>query len=186
LFRSWRSGSVTLTRLRRAIDAVVAGERHVREATEAGRIEGASLRFGFYHGRSAPNSRYMLEMVRRRRLPLVGGGRALHSWIEVSDAARAVADALERAEPGSVYNVVDDEPVEFRTYLAELTRLAGAPSPRSVPYWLVYPVMPYAAMFLARARVAASNGKLRHELGWEPRHPTYREALAALTGQGSY
>ena len=168
--------------LRHAIDAIAAGERHVREATEAGRIEGASLRFGFYHGPRAPNSRYLLELVRRRRMPLIGGGRGVHSWIEVSDAARAVADALERARPSSVYNVVDDEPVEFRSYLTEMARLAGAPPPRRLPYAVAASIIPYGAMFLGRSRVAASNEKLKRDLGWEPRYPTYREALAALTG----
>lgn len=167
--------------LRHAIDAIIAGERHVREATDAGRIEGVSLRFGFYHGPRAPNSRYLLQMVRRRRMPLIGNGRGVHSWIEVTDAARAVADALERAAPASVYNVVDDEPVEFRSYLGEMARLAGAAPPRRLPYWLAAPVIPYGAMFLGRSRVAASNEKLKRELGWEPRYPTYREALAALT-----
>lgn len=171
--------------LQRAVDAIVAGEGHVREATDAGRIEGASLRFGFYHGPNAPNSRYMLEMVRRRRLPLIGDGRALHSWVEVSDAAAAVVDTLERAAPGAVYNVVDDEPIEFRVYLTELARLAGAPSPRRIPYSLARPIVPYGAMFLSRARVAASNERIRRELGWEPRHRTFREALVALTGQGA-
>ena len=174
-------GRETERHLRRAIEAITAGERHVREATDAGRIEGISLRFGFYHGPEAPNSRYLLELVRRRRMPLIGGGRGVHSWIEVADAARAVAYALEHAAPGSVYNVVDDAPVEFRSYLCEMARLAGAPPPRRLPYWLAASIIPYGAMFLDRARVAASNEKLRRELGWEPRHPTFREALAALT-----
>jgi nucleoside-diphosphate-sugar epimerase len=166
--------------LRRVVEAIVAGERHVREATEAGRIEGVSLRFGFYHGAAAPSTHYLLRMVRRRMLPIIGGGHAVHSWIELEDAARAVADALERGQPGAAYNVVDDEPVEFRDYLAEIVRIAQAKPPLSIPFALARPAMPYAAMFLSRARIPASNAKLKRELGWWPRSPTYREALAPL------
>lgn len=166
--------------LQRTVDATAAGERHVREATEAGLIEGLSLRFGFYHGAAAPSTRNMVRMVRRRMLPLIDGGHAVHSWIELGDAARAVADGLERAMPGSVYNVVDDEPVEFRDYLGEMARIARAKPPVSIPYALARPAMPYAATFLSRARIAASNARLKRELGWRPQSPTYREALAAL------
>ena len=168
--------------LRRTVEAIVAGERHVREATEADQIEGLSLRFGFYHGPGAPNSHYLLRLVRRRMLPTIGGGHAVHSWIELEDAARAVADALERGQPGTAYNVVDDEPVEFRDYLGELARVGGAKPPFDIPFALARPAMPYAAMFLSRAKIPASNERLKRELGWRPRSPTYREALAPLPG----
>src|SRR5215212_165383 len=166
--------------LERVVAAAGAGEGHVRAATEAGRIEGASLRFGFYHGGRAPSTQYMLRIVRRRMLPLIGGGHAVHSWIELSDAARAVADCLERGEPGSVYNVVDDEPVELREYLSEMARITGAKRPLSVPYGLARLAMPYAALFFSRAQVPASNARLKRELGWRPQVPTYRDALLHL------
>jgi nucleoside-diphosphate-sugar epimerase len=166
--------------LQRAIDAIVSCERQVADATEQGRIEGVCLRFGMYQGAAAPSSRYMFRMARRRMLPVIGGGRALHPWIELTDAARAVADALERAKPGSVYNVVDDEPVEFRDYAAELARLAGAKPPLSVPYALARLAIPYGAMFLSQPRLPVSNELLKHELGWRPQFPTYRDALAPL------
>ena len=161
--------------LQRAIDAIVSCERQVQDADKEGRIEGVCLRFGLYQGATAPSSRYMFRMARRRMLPVIGGGRALHPWIELTDAARAVVDALERAAPGTVYNVVDDEPVEFRDYAAELARLAGAKPPLSVPYSLARLAIPYGAMFLSRPRLPVSNEHLKHELGWRPRFPTYRE-----------
>jgi nucleoside-diphosphate-sugar epimerase len=172
--------------LRRAIDAIVSCERQVQDATSQGRIEGLCLRFGLYQGAGAPSSRYMFRMARRRMLPVIGGGRALHPWIELTDAARAVADALERAEPASVYNVVDDEPVEFRDYAGEMARLAGAGPPLHVPYSLARVAAPYGAMFLSRPRLPVSNERLKRELGWRPRFPTYREALAPLAESDSW
>jgi nucleoside-diphosphate-sugar epimerase len=166
--------------VRRAVEAAATGERHVKAATEAGDIEGVSVRFGFYHGLRAPNSRFMLRLTRRRMLPLIGGGQAVHSWIELADAGRAVADCLERGRPGSVYNVVDDEPVSFRDYLTELARISGAKPPLNVPYGIARLAMPYAALFLSRAELPASNERIQRDLDWRPQAPTYREALAPL------
>jgi nucleoside-diphosphate-sugar epimerase len=65
-------------------------------------------------------------------------------------------------------------------YLGELARVVDAPPPRHVPYWLVRAAAPYMATFMGRARVPMSNARITDELGWRPRYPTYREALALL------
>ncbi len=166
--------------VQRIINALSSMERQVHRASVQGRIQGISLRFGMFHGAAAPSTQQMLELVRHRRLPLLDGGRALHSWIDVGDAARAAADALERAPAGRVYNVVDDEPVELRDYLAELVRLTQAPPPRALPAWLLRPFAPFAVEILSRARLPVSNARIRRDLGWEPQLRTYREALAAV------
>jgi nucleoside-diphosphate-sugar epimerase len=119
-------------------------------------------------------------MVRKRRLPVIGDGQTVRSWIELEDAARAVADVLERAPAGSVYNVVDDEPVTMRDYIGELVRITGAKPPRRLPYWLVNAGASYVAPAFGRGRLPISNAKLKQELGWSPRFPTYREALAPV------
>jgi hypothetical protein len=36
------------------------------------------------------------------------------------------------------------------------------------------------ATVIGRARVPMSNARIADELGWRPRYPTYREALALL------
>jgi nucleoside-diphosphate-sugar epimerase len=166
--------------LQRVIDAIVAAERVVREHSERGVIEGSSMRFGFFHGQHADSTRQMFDMVRKRKLPLIDRGDAIRSWIELEDAARAVADGLERAPAGSVYNVVDDQPVSMRDYIGEIVRLTGSKPPRPLPYWLVSAGASYVAPAFGRGRLAISNAKLKQELGWSPRYPTYREALRPL------
>ena len=162
------------------IDAIASSEGQVRAASDEQRIEGVSLRFGGFHGPLAPNTDVMVELVRKRRLPVIGAHGATMPIIELGDAVRAVADALERAPAGRVYNVADDEPVAMGDYLAELARVVGAPPPRHVPYWLVRAAAPYMATFMGRAGVPMSNALIADELGWRPRYPTYREALALL------
>jgi nucleoside-diphosphate-sugar epimerase len=162
------------------IDALASSEAQVRAASAEQRIEGVSLRFGGFHGPLAPSTQTMVELVRRRRLPVIGAHGAVMPMLELGDGARAVADALERAPAGRLYNVCDDEAVAMGDYLTELARVVGAPPPRHVPYWLVRAGAPYVATFMGRARVPMSNARIVDELGWRPRYPTYREALALL------
>jgi nucleoside-diphosphate-sugar epimerase len=162
------------------IDAIAASEGQVRAASDEQRIEGVSLRFAAFHGPLAPNMAVMADLVRKRRLPVIGAHGATMPTVELGDAVCAVADALERAPAGRIYNVADDEPVAMDDYLAELARVVGAPAPRHVPYWLVRVAAPYMATFMGRAGVPMSNARIAEELGWRPRYPTYREALALL------
>jgi nucleoside-diphosphate-sugar epimerase len=162
------------------VDAIAASEGQVRAASDEQRVEGVSLRFGAFHGPLAPNTAVMVDLVRKRRLPVLGAHGATMPMVELGDAVRAVADALELAPAGRIYNVVDDEPVAMDDYLVELARVVGAPAPRHVPYWLARAAAPYIATVVGRARVPMSNARIADELGWRPRYPTYREALALL------
>jgi nucleoside-diphosphate-sugar epimerase len=175
-------GRVRRKGLQRVIDAIVAAESEVRKHSDAGEIDGICMRFGLFHGRLADSTRLMFDLVRKRRLPLIGSGETIRSWIELEDAARAVADALERAPAGSVYNVVDDEPVTMRDYVGEIVRLTGANPPWRMPYWLINIGASYVAPAFGGGRLPVSNAKLKDELGWSPRFPTYREALGSLGG----
>ena len=153
------------------------GPRRQRRAAHRRACRCASRAF---QGPSRPTRPTMVELVRKRRLPVVGAQGATMPVVELGDAARAVADALERAPAGRIYNVADDEAVAMVDYLTELARVVGAPPPRHVPYWLVRVAAPYMATFMGRARVPMSNARITEELGWRPRYPTYREALALL------
>jgi nucleoside-diphosphate-sugar epimerase len=162
------------------VDAIAASEAQVRAASDEQRVEGVSLRFGAFHGPLAPNMALMVDLVRKRRLPIIGARGATMPMVELGDAVRAVADALERAPAGRIYNVCDDEPVAMSDYFTELARIAGAPAPRHVPYWLARAAAPYMATVIGRARVPMSNARIAEELGWRPRYATYRETLALL------
>jgi nucleoside-diphosphate-sugar epimerase len=161
------------------IDAVATSEAQVRAATDEGRLEGVSLRFGAFHGPDAPSTATMVELVRRRRVPIIGQRGALMSMIELTDAARAVADAAQGGRPG-VYNVVDDEPVTLDAYVGEMARLLGAPPPRHVPLGLMRVVAPFLARVMGATSVPVSNARITYELGWRPRFTDYREVLAPL------
>jgi nucleoside-diphosphate-sugar epimerase len=165
--------------LQPTIDAGLALEDTVLSAARAGRLEGVVLRFGFIYGTGCGSTEAMVDRLKKRRMPLVGDGSGIWSWLHVDDAAGATLAALERGRSGEVYNIVDDEPVAWRDYLAHGARVLGAPEPFRVPVWLVRWVSPYAAISLT-SRFSVSNAKARRELGWRPVYPTYREGLATL------
>ena len=162
------------------IDAIASSEGQVRAASAEERIEGVSLRFAAFHGPLAPNTATMVELARKRRLPIIGAHGATMPLVELADAARAVADALEHAPAGRSHTLPTTSRWPWRTTSTELTRVIGAPPPRHVPYWLVRLAGPYVAGFMGRARVPLSTALIAEELGWRPRYPTYREALGLL------
>lgn len=161
-----------------ALDGMHSQERQVVEAGRGRAIEGIALRVGGYYGPGVGLTEFMGKMVKRRMLPLPGGGRGVIPWIHIDDAADAVVAALDRGRPGEIYNVVDDEPVEFGEFVREMARVLQAPRPVSVPLALARVATPYAAL-VATTKIKASNDKAKTELGWRPRYPTYRQGLAA-------
>ena len=105
--------------------------------TQTDGIEGIVLRYGFFYG---PGSAYaddghFAREVKRRRLPVVGKGSGVFSFIHVDDAAAATIAAMERGSPG-IYNVVDDEPAPMREWVPAYAEAVGAKPPRRVPVWL--------------------------------------------------
>ncbi len=67
--------------------------------------------------------------VRRRRLPIVGKGSGVFSFIHVDDAADATVAAVERGAPG-IYNISDDEPRRNARVGARVLAEAAGAKPR--------------------------------------------------------
>jgi nucleoside-diphosphate-sugar epimerase len=168
-----------LAEINEALQALVSLETQVLDASKAGSIEGVILRLGLFYGSDVGSTDFMRSLLRRRLMVLPGGGRGLGSWIHVDDGAAAVVAALERAPAGSVYNVVDDEPASMAAFVGELSSALGLPRARRIPRWMARLGGKYGGM-IAEAKLAVSNRKIKEELGWEPRYPTYREGIRSL------
>jgi 2-alkyl-3-oxoalkanoate reductase len=153
-----------------SLAAIRALERAVLEAP----LEGIVLRYGSLYGPGASDG--LVELVRGRKLPILGSGDGVWSWIHVDDAAAATVAAVERGGRG-VYNVVDDEPVRVSDWLPYLAEQVGAKPPRRLPVWLGRMVAGEVAVsFMTRIR-GSSNAKTRRELGWEPTWRSWREGF---------
>jgi nucleoside-diphosphate-sugar epimerase len=154
-----------------------------RQVTSAEGIEGLALRFGFWYG---PGTAYAsdghwADEVRRRRLPIVGDGSGVWSFVHVDDVAAATVAALERGAPG-VYNVVDDDPAPAREWIPAYAAALGAKAPRRIPAFVVRMVAGRYTVFLARDSRGASNEKAKRELGFEPRWSSWRQGFREALG----
>jgi nucleoside-diphosphate-sugar epimerase len=162
-----------------AAEAIRSMESQTLDASRAGAIEGVVLRYGLFYGPEAASTIEMMAMARRRMLPAIRGDRSLLPCIHVDDAASATAAALERAHPGGIYDIVDDEPVSFSEIVRAVAAAAGAPRPIAVPSWLPRLMAPFFAKIIS-LRLALSNQKALADMGWRPSYPNIRAGLAQV------
>jgi nucleoside-diphosphate-sugar epimerase len=155
---------------------VAAAIRHVEKAVlEATWTEGIVLRYGGFYGPSTSLAAdaEQVEMIRRRKFPLVGDATGVWSFIHVADAADATVAALERGRRG-IYNVADDDPAPVAEWLPALAREIGAKPPRRVPRWVGRLFAGETGVVMMTDVRGISNAKAKRELGWTPAHPTWR------------
>ena len=137
------------------------------ESAVAELAEWVVLRYGLFYG---PDTWYAPGgmMADRARAGEVVADESVASFVHVDDAATAAVDAL--AWPSGPVNVCDDEPAAGRDWVPAFCAAVGAPPPR------------HAASRTAGAR-GADNHRAR-QLGWNPRHPSWRNGFAALAIAG--
>jgi nucleoside-diphosphate-sugar epimerase len=158
----------------------MAAIRFLEHAVLAAPLVGVALRYGSLYGPGA--SEPMVALVRKRQLPVIGGGAGVWSWIHVDDAAAATVVALERGACG-VFDIVDDEPAEVSEWLPWLAQAVGAKPPLRVPSWLGrLAVGEVGVQWMTEAR-GASNRKAKQQLQWRLRFPTWREGF--VHGRGA-
>lgn len=163
-----------------ALSETLAALRHLESAVqEAKDLEAITLRYGFLYGPGTGISSQgsTVALVRKRKIPIVGDGDGIWSFIHVGDAARATVAAISRGRPG-IYNIVDDEPAPVATWLPMLADTVGARPPHKVPAWLArFAIGEGGVSMMTRIR-GGSNAKAKRELGWQPAYPTWRRGFA--------
>ncbi len=154
----------------------LAAIKHVEKTVPLAAPEGIVLRYGSFYGPGA--SEILLEAVRKRQMPVIGGGTGIWSFIEITDAAAATLAAIERGAPG-VYNVTDSDPAPVAEWLPYLAKVLGAKPPLQVPAWLGRLLAGEFVVAQMTSARGSSNEKARKELGWEPRYASWREGFRA-------
>jgi len=133
-----------------------------------------------------PGGWFAQEFVKRLsapgRLAVIGSGENLWDVVRVEDVASAVALAAERAAPGSVYHVVDDQPISFYDFVALAARALGVGPPRRIPTPLARLVAGRDPVLAVTRSARSSNAKIKRELGWRPRFATAAEGVPDAVG----
>lgn len=151
-------------------DILIATERLLLEAARERRFPAVVLRLSGIYG---PGRGYWLRQFLSGEARLEGEGERVLNLIQRDDVVGAVLAARERGEPGAIYNVTDNEPVTQRALFEWLAQRLQRPLPPSVPP----DNTPARRRGLTSKRI--SNRRLREELAYSLRFPTFREGFAA-------
>jgi 2-alkyl-3-oxoalkanoate reductase len=141
-------------------------------------IEGIALRYANLYG---PGTGFsvdgdIVKLVRMRRLPIIGDGGGIWSFIHIDDAAAATVAAIEHGAPG-IYNIVDDDPAPVAVWLPELARVLGAKPPWRVPVWLGRLAVGEVGVSMMTQIRGTSNAKAKRELEWQLRYKSWRDGF---------
>lgn len=154
---------------------------HLEEAvTGTDWTAGIALRYGGFYGpgTSLYPGGEQWEQVRKRKFPVIGGGGGIWSFVHIADAAEATALAVKHGAPG-IYNIVDDDPAPVAEWLPALAARIGAPKPWRVPKVIGRLAAGEVGVVMMTEIRGACNAKAKRELGWEPRHRSWREGFGS-------
>jgi len=116
-----------------------------------------------------PNRGYLLKQYLKNEARIEGGGGRFLNMIHRDDLIGVIIAALRSGRAGEIYNAVDDEPVSQLRFFQWLAGKLG----RELP-----PTAPEDAEANRKRGVTnkrVSNRKLKMDLGYQFKYPTFRE-----------
>jgi len=165
---------------RESLAAIRYLEDTIRQTRDIGAF---ALRYGNLYGPGTDisDTGAISDLVSRRRLPLIGSGAGIWSFIHVRDAASATVAALSHGAPG-IYNVVDDEPAPVNVWLPALANAVGARAPRRLPAWLGALMLGESGLSMMTLTRGGSNAKAKRDLAWQPAFASWRRGFVEGLG----
>jgi nucleoside-diphosphate-sugar epimerase len=157
----------------------MAAIKHLESAVlNADGIEGVALRYASFYGPTGDIGKggSMVEMIQKRRLPLIGDGTGVWSFIHYDDAASATVKAVESDVTG-VFQIADDDPAPASVWLPEFARILGAKPPRHVPAWLGRLAVGDVGVAAFTEIRGADNTLAKQTFGWQPGYASWREGF---------
>jgi nucleoside-diphosphate-sugar epimerase len=149
----------------------------MEDIVRAAKTPGVLLRLGALMSPESWHTQQSVAALRRGMLPIIGDGSAYLSLIHVEDVASAIVHVVGNpdAAAGNTYNVVDEAPATMAEVFPYTARLLGAPKPKSIPPFLAKLAIGSLTLDILIASYRMDGAKIRAELGFVPRYPTYRE-----------
>lgn len=150
-------------------------EEVAREAGRKGGVSVGVVRPGMVYGDGSWFGEMVAELG-RSTYRYLGDGTNFLSPIHLDDLGEAFRCLAERGDPTGLYLVVDDAPVDHRTFAEFVAERLGVPKPQGVPFEEAERDWGREIALLNAASRRASNARLR-STGWAPRYPSYREGV---------
>jgi nucleoside-diphosphate-sugar epimerase len=137
-----------------------------------------ALRYGVFYGPGTGIAKdgSIVELLRKRKMPIVGNGEGIWSFIHIQDAARATVAAVTKGAPG-IYNIVDDEPAPVSIWLPFLADALGARRPFKLPAWLAKFAIGAGGVSMMTEVRGGSNIKAKRELAWNLIYPSWKRGF---------
>ena len=124
--------------------------------------------------------RNRLNAIRSGTAELTGEGDRYMNMVHRDDLVQAIRLTLQRGRPGEVYHVTDGSPVREREFHEWLGRRLVVPMPPSVPVPGSGPEASESRPARRRTNKRVVARRVRDELGWTPRYPSFREGYESL------
>lgn len=102
----------------------------------------------------------ILKSLHNEKVPVYGKGLNIREWLYVTDCAEAVMTLLDKAEPGSIYNIGSGQERTNIVVVKKLLELLGRPEDM-IEYVQDRPGHDF--------RYSLNYDKITNELGWKPK-----------------
>jgi nucleoside-diphosphate-sugar epimerase len=153
---------------------MVEAEQAIMELVRAHHFPAIILRVGTIYG----PERDFVDTVVSGTATMFGDGRNFIPRIHIDDLVYLLDRVAIQGQPGSLYNVTDDEPARVIELYGEVRRRLGMLPPRAFPRdgALVSGIDP-SVVGMATSSTRLSNARIRQELQVQLRYPSYRAWL---------
>jgi nucleoside-diphosphate-sugar epimerase len=150
--------------------SLVETERILLDAVRQTNFPAVILRLAGIYG---PGRGYWFKQYLKNEARIEGTGARILNMIHRDDVAGAIIAALKSGRPGEIYNAVDDEPVSQLNFFQWLSGPLGKELPPSLPE----DTDAEHKRGVTNKRV--SNRRLKMELGYQFKYPTFRQGYTA-------
>ncbi|MFG1812727.1 NAD-dependent epimerase/dehydratase family protein [Kribbella sp. NPDC049174] len=157
----------------------MAGIKHLESVvTNADGIEGIALRYASFYGPTGDIGKggSLVELIQKRKFPLIGDGTGVWSFIHYDDAADATVKAVESDATG-IYQIADDDPAQVAVWLPEFARILGAKPPRHIPAWLARLAVGDVGVAAFTEIRGVDNSLAKATFDWQPGYASWREGF---------
>ena len=156
------------------------GEKRLKaEADWRSLVESCLLPVHFFRlaGIYGPGSNQLEKVVAGTARRRIRPGQVF-SRIHVDDIVGMLIASMNKPNPGRVYNLCDDEAAPPQDVVTFAARLLGVEPPEEIAFD-PDAMTPMGLSFFAESK-RVSNQRIKDELGYDLKFPTYREGLTAL------